>query len=343
MWPHNAWYVAAFASEVEQKMLPRKLLGTAVVLYRRSDDVVAALEDRCAHRRLPLSFGFIEHDQVVCGYHGLAFNSEGRCTRVPGQENIPPAACVRAFPVVERHRLIWIWMGDPTLADADLIPDLWRLNDPEWIPSEGYHHLNADYRLLNDNLLDLSHVAFVHGRTIGNSAVAESPIQVNQKDQVVSVHRDVVGAMAPPFYTYLGQYSKPIHRWHTVNYHAPSICVIEVGCKPLEGDDGVGEIRGCVMHLATPETEDTTHYFWAFIRNFRQTDEFLTTYIRNAVGATHGEDKVVIELQQSVLDANERANPVNVAIAVDGGPIRGRRVLESMIKSETAQSAAATA
>lgn len=233
-------------------------------------------------------------------------------------------------------------MGEPKLADASLIPDIGRLDHPDWVPSQGYCHLNADYRLLNDNLLDLSHVAFVHGRTIGNAAVAQSPIEMSQHGNVVSVHRDVVGAMAPPFYTYLGKYAKPIHRWHTVNYHAPSICVIEVGCKALHEGDGLGEITGCVMHLATPETESTTHYFWAFIRNFRQDDVSLTTYIQEAVGATHNEDKVVVELQQSVLTPDECDNPVHTAITVDGGPIRGRRVLEAMVAKEQREPAVIT-
>ena len=341
MWPENAWYVAAFSSEIQGGLLARKFLGKAVVLYRRGDDTVAALEDRCAHRRLPLSFGYVENDQVVCGYHGMAFNGQGQCTRIPGQEKIPASACVRSFPVVERHRLVWIWMGDPSLADPGLVPDMGRLDRPDWIPSQGYCHLNADYRLLNDNLLDLSHVAFVHGRTIGNAAVAESPIEVSQQGSVVRVHRDVVGAMAPPFYTCLGKYTKPIHRWHTVNYHAPSICVIEVGCRALHEGDGLGEITGCVMHLATPETETSTHYFWAFVRNFRQVDEFLTRYIQEAVDATHNEDKVVVELQQSALTPDECDNPVQTAIAVDSGPIRGRRVLQAMMADEQRERAPA--
>ncbi|SNS64726.1 vanillate O-demethylase monooxygenase subunit [Noviherbaspirillum humi] len=336
-WPKNAWYVAAFSHEVQGKLLARKFLGKSVVMYRRTDDSVVALEDRCAHRLLPLSFGFVENDNVTCGYHGMTFDASGKCVRIPGQDKIPASACVRSFPLVEKDRLVWIWMGDASQADPALIPDMGRLDHPEWIPAQGYHHLKADYRLLNDNLLDLSHVAFVHGRTIGNAAVANSPITVSQNCNVVSVHRDVIGALAPPFFEYLGKFTKPIHRWHTVNYHPPSICMIEVGCKPLDGEDGVGKIEGVVFHMATPETETTTHYFWAFIRHFRQQDPALTEYIRQAITATHGEDKVVLELQQTALTETERDNPAVVAIAVDAGPIRGRRLLEQMIGAERQQ------
>jgi phenylpropionate dioxygenase-like ring-hydroxylating dioxygenase large terminal subunit len=333
-WSENVWYVAAFSHEVQGKLLARKFLGKAVVMYRKTDDSVVAMEDRCAHRGMPLSFGSVEQDRVTCGYHGMSFDDSGKCVRIPGQEKIPANACVRTFPLVEKDKLVWIWMGDRALADPALIPAMERLNHPEWIPAHGYHHLKADYRLLNDNLLDLSHVAFVHGRTIGNAAVANSPITVSQNGNVVSVHRDVIGALAPPFFAYLGKFTRPVHRWHTVSYHPPSTCVIEVGCKPLDGVDGLGKIEGVVMHLATPETANTTHYFWAFIRHFQQDDPVLTEYIRQAITATHGEDQVVLELQQTALTETERNNPAMVAIAVDAGPIRGRRLLEQMIAAE---------
>lgn len=116
MWMKNAWYVAAFSKEVHTNLLARTFLGTRVVLYRQEDGQVAALEDSCAHRRLPLSFGHVENDRLVCGYHGMSFGADGKCTGIPGQERIPPAARVRAFPIQERHDLIWIWLGDPALA-----------------------------------------------------------------------------------------------------------------------------------------------------------------------------------------------------------------------------------
>jgi len=335
MWLKNSWYVAAFSKEVGQGgLLARTLLGTKVVLYRQSNGNVAALEDSCPHRRLPLSFGTVADDQLICGYHGMAFGADGKCTSIPGQERIPPAACVRSFQIMEKGGLIWIWQGEEALAERVPTPDIGRLDHPEWVPSEGYCHLEADYRLLNDNLLDLSHVTFVHGGTIGNAAVAQSPIKVSEKDNVVSVHRDVVGAMAPPFYAYVGKYTKPIHRWHTVNYHAPSTCIIEVGCEPMEQGDGLGRIEGVIFHLVTPETEHSCHYFWAFSRKFRLEEAELTGYIRDAVDTTHNEDKVVVELQQASLTPEQLENPVNLAIIVDSGPIRGRRVLGEMVRNE---------
>lgn len=337
MWVKNTWYVAAFPEEVQrERLLSRTFLDEPVVLYRREDGGITALHDRCLHRQVPLSIGFLDGDKLVCGYHGMTFDPSGRCVAIPAQEKVPANARVRRYPVEERHGLVWIWMGDADRADPASIPDLGRMAHPEWVPAKGYTHLQADYRLLNDNLLDLSHVTFVHGRTIGNAAVAQSPITVSQQGDDLLVHRDVVGATAPPFYAHLGGYQGRIHRWHTVRYMAPSICVIEVGCNALEAGDGLGRIEGCVMHLVTPETAETTHYLWAFVRHFRQDDAALTDYIRSNVAATHHEDKVVIELQHRGLTASQRDNPVTLAIGVDAGPIRGRRQLEALIAAEQA-------
>jgi vanillate O-demethylase monooxygenase subunit len=333
IWTENAWYIAGYSRELQgNTLLARRFLDIPVVMYRKTNGEVVALADSCAHRKLPLSFGYIDNDEVVCGYHGMTFASDGKCTRIPGQERVPAAACVKSYRLVEQHKMLWIWLGDPLLSNQVSIPNLRWLDDPEWVASEGYTPLKADYRLLIDNLLDLSHVAFVHGKTIGNVAVAESPIKVSEVEGVLKVHRDVVGAMPPPFFAYIGKYRKAIHRWHTVNYIRPSICTIDVGTTAMHEGDGRGTIQGCVLHLVTPETAESSHYFWAFVRNFAQEDESLTTYIQENVSRTHDEDKVVVELQHQALTAEQRDNPVSVAITADGGAVRGRKLLMEMLE-----------
>ena len=149
--PMNAWYAAAWDAELKQALLPRAICGKHVVMYRKSDGAIAALEDACWHRLVPLSKGRLEGDTVVCGYHGLKFNAQGRCTFMPSQETINPSACVRAYPVVERHRFIWLWMGDPALADPALVPDMHWNDDPAWAGDGKTIHVNCDYRLVVDN------------------------------------------------------------------------------------------------------------------------------------------------------------------------------------------------
>src|SRR5690606_3798044 len=157
MWPLNCWYVAGFANEVGQGLLSRKLLDQSVIMWRMNSGRIAALADRCPHRLVPLSTGRLAGDHVECGYHGLRFDAAGACAFVPGQDSLPKAAPVRAFPVAERHALLWLWFGAPDLADENLIPDLHWMDAPGWRATAGYHHFKCDYRLINDNLLDLSH------------------------------------------------------------------------------------------------------------------------------------------------------------------------------------------
>src|SRR6266853_5381774 len=166
MWMRNCWQVVAFAKEIGGKPLARTVCEEPIVLYRTAAGLAVALTDRCPHRFAPLSLGRVIGDQIQCGYHGLCFDHDGLCVRVPGQDSVPRAR-VQKYPLVERHGFAWIWLGDAERADADLIPDFHWMDDPAWAVAEGYHHFKANYQLVNDNLFDLSHESFVHEETIG--------------------------------------------------------------------------------------------------------------------------------------------------------------------------------
>ncbi len=187
--PLNAWYAAAWDIEVKRALLPRTLLGKKIVLYRTEAGQPVALADACWHRLVPLSRGHLRGDEVVCAYHGLVFNPQGRCTFMPSQETINPSACVRSYPVVEKHRFIWFWPGDPALADPAKIPDLHWNKDPDWEGDGRLIHAKCEYRLVLDNLMDLTHETFVHGSSIGNAAVAEAPFVTTHGDKTATVTR----------------------------------------------------------------------------------------------------------------------------------------------------------
>jgi phenylpropionate dioxygenase-like ring-hydroxylating dioxygenase large terminal subunit len=170
--PLNAWYPAAWGHEVGRTLMARTICEKDIVLYRRTDGAVAALEDACWHRLLPLSLGRLAGDEIVCGYHGLVFNSAGRCTHMPAQKTINPSACVRAYPVAENHRLVWVWPGDPALADPALMPDFHWNDGVEWKGEGGaFVSLKCDWRLVVDNLMDLTHETYVHSDSIGHDAI----------------------------------------------------------------------------------------------------------------------------------------------------------------------------
>ena len=164
----NCWYVAGFSHDFPaDRIESRKIAGDPVVLYRRSDGHLAALADRCAHRHAPLSLGRVEGDDLRCMYHGLKFSPDGTCVEIPGQDRIPDRSCVRSYPLVEKGGWVWIWMGQSDACDPGLIPPVCDFDDPEWVQSSGQLDYEAPYELINDNLLDLSHLAFVHADSFG--------------------------------------------------------------------------------------------------------------------------------------------------------------------------------
>jgi phenylpropionate dioxygenase-like ring-hydroxylating dioxygenase large terminal subunit len=348
--PMNAWYAAAYDVELGRQLLARTICGQKVVLYRKLDGSVAALHDACWHRLLPLSLGRISGDEVVCGYHGLTFNAQGRCTHMPSQETINPQACVRSYPVVERHRFVWLWAGDAALADPALIPDLHWNNDPAWAADGKMIRVRCNYRLVIDNLMDLTHETFVHGSSIGNSAVAEAPFVATHGDRTATVTRWMQGIEAPPFWAaqikHARGYEGPVDRWQIIRFEAPCTVAIDVGVAqantgavPPGGNQGDAAqsdrsqgINGYVLNTITPETESTCLYFWAFARNFRLNEQRLTHELREGVAGIFGEDEVVLEAQQRAIEEHPDHEFYNLNI--DAGAMWARRLIDAMLVNE---------
>lgn len=346
--PLNAWYAAAWDVEVRRELLARTVCDQRIVLFRRGDGSVCALEDACWHRLLPLSMGRLEGDRVVCGYHGLAYEGDGRCTAMPHGVRVSPSACVRSFPVVERHRFVWIWPGDPALADPARIPDLHWNQDPDWAGDGRHYHLQCDYRLVIDNLMDLTHETYVHGSSIGNRAVAEAPCVATEDERFVHVIRHMPHVEAPPFWASQLEEARgrrgPVDRWQEIRFEAPATVVIDVGVAPAGGGalprdgaapDRSGGVNGFVLNTITPETGRTCHYFWAFCRNYRLADQRLTHLLREAVGGIFREDEAVLEAQQRAIDHRPHRRLRNLAI--DAGSVRARRRIERMVAAEAAR------
>ncbi len=343
--PLNAWYAAAYDVEVGRTLFARTVCNQALVLYRKADGTAAALEDACWHRRLPLSLGRLEGDEVVCGYHGLVYNAEGLCTHMPSQETINPSACVRSYPVVERHRFVWVWPGDPLLADPAAVPDLHWNDDPAWAADGQVIHVKCDYRLVLDNLMDLTHETFVHGSSIGNRAVAEAPFVATHGDRTATVTRWMEGIEAPPFWAaqiaHARGYQGPVDRWQVIRFEGPCTVSIDVGvaeagsgAKPAEGHPGDRSrgVNGQVLNTITPETETSCHYFWAFARNYSLTEQRLTHQLREGVARIFREDETVLEAQQRALLARPGQGFNNLQI--DAGALWARRLIEGLIARE---------
>ena len=340
--PLNAWYAAVWDSELQSALLPRTICNKKMVFYRCTDGRAVALEDACWHRLLPLSMGKLRGDEVVCGYHGLVFDAHGRCTHMPSQETINPSACVRSFPVVEKHRFVWVWPGDPALADPSKVPDLHWNDDPEWEGDGKTIPVKCDYRLVIDNLMDLTHEAFVHGSSIGNHAVAEAPFEPTHTERTATITRWMRDIEPPPLWA--AQLGKPgnVDRWQIIRFEAPCTIAIDVGVAPAgtgapEGDRSQG-VNGFVLNTITPETDRTCHYHWAFVRNYKRGNQRLTTELREGVSSIFREDEHILEAQQKAIDENPDHAFYNLNI--DAGAMWARRLIDRMVAAETPAPAA---
>jgi phenylpropionate dioxygenase-like ring-hydroxylating dioxygenase large terminal subunit len=333
VWLENCWQVIAFSGEVADNLLPRKIAGNAIVLYRTENGKITALADACAHRHLPLSRGARIGDEIQCGYHGMRYRADGICSAVPGQHSVPANARVRCYPVAERQGFVWVWTGDPSRASEALITELPWLSDAGWAVVSGYHHVEAAPLFIVDNLLDLSHETFVHAETIGNASVADSPVSAEIVDgDRVRVHRYMANIVPPPLYAEQRGGNPPIDRWHTTTYMPPGIVVIESGSKPSNSDvHDIQERR--IMNFVTPETDLTSHYFWCIARNYSLGNEEASRSLRSQVQFTFDQDKELLEAQQRSLGTVTDPSSA-VAIKVDAGPIQGRRLLRTLVERE---------
>lgn len=340
MFVKDAWYVAAWSADVAaDALLGRVLLGKPVVLWRLPDGTPAALEDRCCHRSLPLSLGRVAGAALRCGYHGLEFDAAGDCVRIPGQERIPPGARVRSYPAVERHRWIWVWMGDPAAADPAAIPDFRWLDLPGWTAPAGQFRVAAHYQRLVDNLLDFSHLQFVHRRTIGTDAVADVPSRVEKLGDGLEVARWIPDSPPPPLFDEAyGGFPGNVDRWMNCRFTVPSSVAFDIGCAEAgtgadRGDRSRGvEIRS--LHAITPESDRSTHYFWAYARGFRANDAALTAMMAEGARRTFEEDVEVLAFQQDMLDRAGADGLID--IAGDGPGLLARRMTAERIAAAAA-------
>lgn len=335
----NSWYVGAWRHELGSQPLARRILDVPVVFFRRSDGSPAALVDRCPHRLLPLSRGTVVGDVLQCGYHGMCFDGSGECTRVPAQSRIPPDARVRSFPVIEHWGMVWVWMGDPALADPARLFRGLPWGAPGWTLNLGpYTHVKANYRLLVENLLDPVHVTYVHQSTLGTAAMADIPIETTQDGDTILVTRWTRNSPAAPILQRFGRWPGNVDRWQYYWWHAPAINVVDFGAHEVgSGESEAARQAGIRMysnHFLTPETETTTHYFWCQLRNFAPDDEAVSREITEQFVMAFDEDKAILEAVQQASAEPLITRPVQLGI--DAGAVRLHRTLDRLIEAESA-------
>lgn len=325
MYLANRWYAAALITEIGAQPFARRICGRDLVLFRTGSGRLAALEDRCAHRHAPLSLGTVAGEAIQCGYHGLRFAPDGTCVHIPGQSSIPPRARVEAFPALDRHGWVWLWLGDAARADPGLIPNWPWFAHPDWRGFQLYFHVNAAAQLFVDNLLDLSHVAITHRNSIGaaSAADADARLEVKIGEESVSGVRELKGVEPGPFIAAWGNFPGRIDRTSTFIWRPPSNMEIRA-----EFADRGRKITIMVINPITPETETTAHFWIGWARDFALDDDALTTRAKRENTQVILEDVRVIEGQQRVLSA--RPHLAAVPINADAAVIAVHKVLDRL-------------
>ena len=335
----NQWYVAAYGSEVGRELFTRTVCGESLLLWRTEAGDVTAMADRCVHRRFPLSEkpSRIEGDTVVCGYHGFTYGADGVCVSVPGQKRVPRTARLTTYPVVEQDSFVWVWIGDSDKADATRVPRAPWLNGPGYTTVRGREPLAARYSLLVDNLLDLSHETYLHGGYIGTPEVAETPIttEVDEQTGVVRVSRHMDDAACPPFYAQSTGIQGRITRWQDIEYLAPCLYLLHsriapVGVLPHADGSDPDAFHVEVVYAITPETEHTTHDFWAVARDFALDDQEVTDFLHENNRTVVLQDVVALDKLEQVV-ASEPDSTQELSINIDTGGLAARRILRRLI------------
>jgi vanillate O-demethylase monooxygenase subunit len=338
----NAWYVAAWLSELSyDRPLARKICGDAVVLFQTGEDSVSALADACIHRQYPLSSGKIVDGNIRCGYHGFEYDPSGVCLRVPGQSNVPPKAKVRNYPTVVKDGWVWIWPGEYTdPPDPGLIPDTHWLTSDSWVAVRFTKYYDCNSGLLHDNLLDLTHEAFIHEASIGDDAVYENGVTVEVTPSSVVVDRYMPSCHPSQLYVTAMGVEPPMDRWHTTEFNLPSLHVIHCGV----GDPGKAREEGYhieVLNAITPATENSTWYFYANARDFAIHDDSITSLMEKSLEVVLDEDAEALEKQALSIESGA-AHDHDVLVAQDAGVARARRMLRSLVAAEAEASAGGT-
>jgi vanillate O-demethylase monooxygenase subunit len=336
MWIRNAWYVAAWTHEIEPgRIHARTIIDQPLALYRTADGAIVALEDRCPHRFAPLSLGRLEGDALRCMYHGLKFAPDGRCLEIPGQKLIPQGACVRRFPAETVGSWVWVWMGEADRADPAAIPRTIALDDPGYRLSAGQLDYDAHYLLIDDNLLDLSHLSFAHEKTLGVDMPqwAELRPRMSPIDRGLRFERWHTGHHPRGFMKRLGE---TLDVWTTYDFLFPGIFLQRTVFFPA----GTAEASGRQAtereplfyrideQAVTPTGPRASRYFYAAGTRAEDIDAGQLERLFAVTATAFHEDKRIIEAQQKLID--REPDRAMLPTSLDAGPTRFRKLVEAL-------------
>jgi vanillate O-demethylase monooxygenase subunit len=356
MFVYNSWYIIAEPGELAASaIIGRMILGQRIAVFRLESGQLVALEDRCPHRLVPLSLGRVEGEHVRCAYHGATFGADGRCLAVPGQKAAPPRARARVYPVIERLGYIWVWPGDPALAgDETSLPEgFGPSGDPDWLG--GYGHMDSiqsDYRLINDNLFDITHAEFVHPESFGGPEVQfyrnarpgtgyvdrGMTFEIGERVIRFRTHAASLGKEGGPLWRSMLAESRGLEDWPEpidlrmdVIWSAPVYTSFRIQVRPV-GEPEAAPVEIYNLHAAVPETATSAHYFYRSVRNYG--DASKNQIFIDAARFVFNQDKPILEAQQRAIGSTDLFAHEPVSFAGDRLQLEGRAILARLAAAE---------
>ena len=337
--PRNHWYVVAFSHELKRELLARRVLGELLVLYRTANGEPVAIADRCPHRGMPLSKGKLVGDAIQCGYHGFQFGKTGACVGIPSQEAIPSKMAVRAYPIVEKWQWIWAWMGDPAKADPALIPDHHALG----LGRDGYTaspvfcmEIKANYQLLHENLLDTSHITYLHPQQLDASADAanagEAAFQTEYEDGMIRIWRAMPGTRpnAAMARLYRLPQDEPVDRVLMTETYPPNLSVVSNIFREPGRTDGPPKVHVIASMPVSPASPRLTYQFLAVATSY---PESRTAQQNEHVWNVFAQDRDALEAIQTGFDELGPDAP-EFSVKADQAALRCRQMITDLVQRE---------
>ncbi|MEQ8300517.1 MAG: aromatic ring-hydroxylating dioxygenase subunit alpha [Hyphomonas sp.] len=342
----NRWYIAAYSDEITREPMERTILGKPVAFYRKENGDVVAMYGICPHRYFPLAQGKVKGDALMCGYHGFVFDHDGQCIEIPSQ-GTGARFCQPTYPIEERGWLCWIWMGDADKCNPALIPPYedFGLDQPGWhAGSYNYFHIEGRMQLLIDNLLDLTHLPYVHHHLPGGDSLAKTKNEDSERDGIFYFTRDTVSPWNPFFGMVYGkgaEFEGMARIENETAFYGPELIRTGLGFfRSIDGNENIPPELGPfhILHGMTPETEHSTHYFGFATRNFRIGDTSLDDFWLNSDNVVRGQDKIAIEAVEKRLEQSA-AIQKEMLVRADAGAIKVRKRIQAMLDAEATQPA----
>jgi vanillate O-demethylase monooxygenase subunit len=340
-YPRNGWWVATTSDQVGREPLGLWMLEMPVVLYRKEDGTVVALDDRCPHRWAPLSSGKIIGNTIQCGYHGFTFDETGSCVRIPSQQQVPSRCRVHAYPVIESAPLIWVWMGDPDRIDCDppVVDTQWPA-DPGYSFWQGETLVDGNYMLLKENVLDLTHFGYVHATTFKILDWVDPP-KVTTTDTTVTYRQEFIDCTLPPMFaevTGIGM-TRKVNRYNYGSYLSPAVNIAALDIEdPNPAPGARSAFRFRIMHITTPETPTRFRYLWFGGFDIPDMDPVLLEKCKSITEVGFAEDKAIIQaVHRNIMSDRRHLDYPEIIAQTDQAAIQARRKLAAALEKERGQ------